>query len=214
MIHENEIAKIVDYLKTKYPDSVPNSDYDWKNPALNILDCVLSLNRKYNEFVKPRINYFRSLNPKCYLIEDLLELFNRHSFNFEAFTKQELNYNHAQRGELIFNVCKFLLKEISRYDDNEQLHKLRRWAIEAKPGDSINLGIHGFGLSGFQYLRMLYGAQTAKPDRHIRDFISEIICRKVNDVEALELIERASNQLHFPLRDLDYEIWKFKSGSE
>ena len=29
------------------------------------------------------------------------------------------------------------------------------------------VGVRGFGLAGFQYMRMLFGAQTAKPDIHI-----------------------------------------------
>jgi hypothetical protein len=52
--------------------------------------------------------------------------------------------------------------------------------MSVRPGDSYFLGIKGFKLSGFQYLRMLFGAQTTKPDVHIVKFISEIVGRKVH----------------------------------
>jgi hypothetical protein len=60
---------------------------------------------------------------------------------------------------------------------------------------------------GFQHLRMLFGAQTTKPDVHIRNFVSEVIGRKVNDYTALALLEQASAQTNLPLHEVDGAIW-------
>ena len=60
---------------------------------------------------------------------------------------------------------------------------------------------------------MLLGAQTTKPDLHIRAFVEEAVGRPVTDVQALLLMERATKQLGLPLRDVDYEAWKARSGA-
>jgi hypothetical protein len=68
--------------------------------------------------------------------------------------------------------------------------------------------VPGFGLGGFQYLRMLFGAQTTKPDVHIIRFVSEAIGRKIADIKALYLLERAAKQAGLPIRELDITIWE------
>lgn len=55
---------------------------------------------------------------------------------------------------------------------------------------------------------MLFGAQTTKPDVHIVRFVSEIVGRKVSDVQALYLLERAAVRTGLPVRDLDVAIWE------
>jgi len=208
-----EIEKVVTELKRNYLDTVPNSNYDWKNPSLNVLDCVLSLNRNYDNFVIPRVKRFMMKNPNCFLIEDLVNMIQKYECNYGEFTIKELDYNHAERGKIIYEVAQFLLKEISKDTNGNQIDKLEKWAKNAKPEEAFNLGIKGFGLSGFQYLRMLMGAQTAKPDVHIINYLSNIIGRKLSDVEALNLLERAASITGLPLREVDYEIWAFQSGS-
>ncbi len=89
--------------------------------------------------------------------------------------------------------------------ERERLH---HWAISVCPGDYASLGIAGFGLSGFQYMRMLFGAQTTKPDVHIQRFVSEIMGYSVNDYKALLLLEQAAQIANVPLRDVDNAIWK------
>ena len=85
---------------------------------------------------------------------------------------------------------------------------LKQWAIHAKPQDYQTLNIKGFGLAGFQYLRMLFGAQTAKPDIYIRRFVSEILKQKVSDVKSLFLLETASERAGLSVRVVDNFIWK------
>ena len=200
-------------LKKKYPNTIINSNYGWNYPSLNILDCVLSLNRRYNEFAKPRVVGFNEKNPNCVLIEDLINVFQKYKCNYGEFTIKELDYNHAERGRIIYEVAQFLLNEISENKNGTQIEKLEKWAKNAKPEEAFILGIKGFGLSGFQYLRMLMGAQTTKPDVHIKNYLSNIIGRKLSDIEALNLLEKAASITGLPLRELDYEIWKFQSGS-
>jgi len=59
----------------------------------------------------------------------------------------------------------------------------------------------------FQNPRILFGAQTVKPDVHIRRFGSRAVGQAVGDVEALTLLEVAGEHLAWPLAGIDYAIW-------
>lgn len=211
MIQPSDIDRLSQEILKLFPDIEPVQEYDWKSPALNILDCVLSLNRNYELVVKPRIIDFKNKHPDCYSIQDLLALIDKYKHDYVRFTTNELNLNHADRGRIIDEVCQYLLIEISSYKDDDQLANLKTWAINARPGDSYFIGIKGFGIAGFQYLRMLFGAQAIKPDTHIIKFISDTIGLTLNDNQALFVLDKAANKIGYPLRDLDFQIWKFQS---
>ena len=208
----NEIEKVAKELKKIQLSLHPNFQFSWNNPSLNILDCVLSLNRNYYSMVKPRLDRFKDNHPDCFSIEDLIDLFQDYKCNYGEFTVRELDYNHADRGRIIFEVAEYLLKEISKDDSGTQIEKLEKWAINAKPEDAYTTGIKGFGLAGFQYLRILFGAQTAKPDVHVINYLSNIIDRKLSNIGALNLLEKAAPFTGIPIRELDLAIWEYQSS--
>ena len=88
---------------------------------------------------------------------------------------------------------------------------MENWAEWTRPGDYLAVGVKGFGLAGFQYLRMLFGAQTTKPDIHIMRFVAEHIGRPVTDIQALYLLEKAARLAGLPLRELDAAIWESRA---
>ena len=55
---------------------------------------------------------------------------------------------------------------------------------------------------------MLFGADTTKPDVHIIRFLSDILNRNVSDIEALLLLEAASERVGVSVRAVDNFIWK------
>jgi len=73
----------------------------------------------------------------------------------------------------------------------EELEQLRQWVVSARPSDYQTLRIRAFGQAGFQYLRMLFGANTTKPDVHICRYVQVALGRHVSDTEALSLLEEA-----------------------
>lgn len=92
---------------------------------------------------------------------------------------------------------------------------LQAWARSAKPEDYKSLNIKGFGVAGFQYLRMLFGAQATKPDKHIIDFVSEAIGgRRVSEIQALALLESAAEREGVALRDVDTSIWEARARAK
>ena len=54
---------------------------------------------------------------------------------------------------------------------------------------------------------MLLGANTVKPDVHIKNKISEIVGRKVNDKYAVQLFESACGDLKLNIADVEHYIW-------
>jgi hypothetical protein len=124
------------------------------------------------------------------------------------FSVVELSYNHKERAETLVGVTKYLLKVQSGYQGSSEISRLKEWAEAAKPSDSYTVGVRGFGISGFQYLRILLeAAQVVKPDVHIRGFVSEAVGHPVSDYRALELFETAGKHLGWQLTALDYAVW-------
>jgi hypothetical protein len=86
-----------------------------------------------------------------------------------------------------------------------QLAKLKSWAKDAGYGGH-NPRIPGLGLAGFQYLRMLSGANTTKPDIRIRQWVAKTVGHPVSPIRALRLLELAAPVADACLRDADTTI--------
>ena len=203
----SEVEKLANALFEQYSSVAVNSNYGWQSPALNVLDCVLSLNRKYKSMVLPRVKSFAKRHPEVIDLEDLQKLIEDYASPSD-FIRQELNYNDPGRAQVLCNVIKYLIAIQNNYQGATEQERLKHWAISVKPQDSVSVKIKGFKLSGFQYLRMLFGAQTTKPDVHIKRFVSDIVGHPVNDWVALELLEQAAQIVNLPLRDVDNVIWE------
>ena len=90
---------------------------------------------------------------------------------------------------------------------------LRQWAIEAEPDNYKKLNIKGVKIATFQWLRILFGADTSKPDVHIMNFINDTIDQKLSEDECVLLIEGVASYLEVSERSVDGAIWQFMSSS-
>jgi hypothetical protein len=119
-----------------------------------------------------------------------------------------LDYHDEARSVTLAKVVEWLTAVAGVGNYNGQMLNLERWATSAKPDDRSRLGIAGFGLGGFQYLRMLFGANTTKPDVHIQRYVASGVGRRVSDIQALLLLEVAAKEAAVSLRDLDTTVWE------
>jgi hypothetical protein len=205
---EANAQRVIEELKALLPDGPKRGEQGgWLVPPLDVLDCVLSLNRNYDRFCLPRVEQFKKRHPEVDTLQRLLDLIRSYPNPLE-FSIQVLNYRHEARAVILVQVVEFLIGVQSGFAGSSEASRLREWAIAVKPADYKALGIRGFGLSGFQYMRILFGAQTAKPDVHIRRFVSEALERPIGDLEALTLLEISCKHLDWPPADLDYAIWE------
>jgi hypothetical protein len=203
---DQDTGLLIEALRRAFP-TPPKRGFDsWSVPPLNVLDCVLSLNRRYDTFCRPRVQQFASQHPEVDTLARMVRLINIYPTPFE-FSIMELDYRDKQRAATLVGVLTYLIQAQKAFKGPSETSRLREWAKKAKPGDYEALAIRGFGLSGFQYLRMLFRAQTAKPDVHIRRFVSNAVGHAVGDVQALTLLEVAAKRLRWPLLALDNAIW-------
>ena len=206
----SDVDKVCEALLRTFPSPPPPSPPAWETPVLNVLDCVLSLNRRYDTFVLPRVRRFRDTHPDVRWLSEFRGILDTYP-SLRDFSKVELDYDDAARALVLSQVVDFLLDVQRDFPGPTETERLRAWAIDARPGDYAFTGIKGFGVAGFQYLRMLFGANTAKPDVHIRRFVEEAIGRASNDLEALFLLQRAAARLRFNLLDVDASVWETRA---
>lgn len=146
-------------------------------------------------------------HPEIDTLQSLLSLIRDYQSPLE-FSLRELAYRDEARAVTLVGVLDYLLAVQSSFGGESEAERLHQWAESVKPQDHVSVGVRGFALAGFQYLRMLLGAQPAKPDVHIRRFVSDAVGYKVSDEKALSFLEEASAVLKLPLSDLDSEIWE------
>ena len=197
--------KVVHALRALAPSIKESSDRAWfRSPAIRVIDCVLSLNRDYDRFVVPRLDSFERKHSDtasvCHL-RKLIETFP----SAHQFVKAELRYDHEDRAIILHKVVVWL-SPICREPCDEE--RIKVWALKAKPADHSRVGIWGFGLSGFQYLRMLFGANTTKPDLHIRRQVATWVGHPVSALQALQLLEAGAEEAGVSLRNVDTTIWE------
>ena len=184
----------------------PEDLIDSRPPAVKVIDCVLSLNRPYKTFVVPRLNTFVSNHPEIQRVVELDELMESYPTP-HAFVQEELNYNHENRARILHEVVVFLCAIVQETPTIPEEEILNQWLVQAQ-SHTNRLKIRGFGVAGFQYLCMLFGADTTKPDIYIIRFVSGLLNRNVSDLEARDLLEAACERLGVSVRAVDSFIWK------
>jgi hypothetical protein len=206
-----DVQRVAEVLLARYGHVHPNAAYAWPHASQRVLDCVLSLNRRYNAVVRPRVERFAARRSEIQTLTELQSLVRLYP-SPHAFCVAELEYNDARRAETLIGVVDYLLDAQVEHPGEDESERLTQWASWCRPGDHLAVGVQGFGLAGFQYLRMLFGAQTVKPDVHIINFVSELLGRPLTPVQALNIMERAAALVHLPLREVDAEIWRERAA--
>jgi hypothetical protein len=200
--------RLIDALRHLAPSVRTSADGSWRRPpALRVIDCVLSLNRNYDRFVVPRLDCFQRNFPEICSVGELNEEIARYQSAHE-FVVKTLGYKHEARAVTLGSVASWLVTISGNGARNAQLAELECWARAAPSDGYRTLGIRGFGLAGFQYLRMLFGANTTKPDIRICEWVAVAVGHPISPVRALHLLERAAPEANINLRDADTTIWE------
>jgi len=214
---------------SKLPPVSPKQSKSYDKAAIKILDCVLSLNRDFDKFVVPRIDHFEANNPHIISLAELNGYIDHCPDQYHLFIV-DLNYKDYDRADLLNRTLKWLIKEVRKYPGNDETERLKGWATRSKPEDYQNTIIYkgiklkipvveGLGIAGWQYLRMLFGADTCKPDRHIKGFIKECTGNNIGDIKAVNALHAAAPIAGFTVREADRRIWRYmankaKSGGQ
>ncbi|MFM9994233.1 MAG: hypothetical protein ACKVU4_00360 [Phycisphaerales bacterium] len=207
-MNEAHARVLADAVARDFPRPGPLRHAIWTAPpALKIIDCVFSLNRRYDEFVVPRVAAFAERYPEARSAADLVDLIEA-APSPAVFTAEVLRVRDFSRARTLLGVARYAADAGAQCEGATEDERLGRWARWARPGDFLAVGVPGFGLAGFQYLRMLFGAETAKPDVHVVRYVADAIKHRVTEARALYLLERAAELAGVPLRPLDVAIWE------
>ena len=182
------------------------SEEDSLPPAIKIIRCVLSLRTSYDKVVVRREKTFRVVHPDIKQVAELENLMASYPNPYE-FMRQELCYKSERKAKMLQQVVQYVCQIVQKTPNVSEEEILKKWAIQAKPHECYTLKIKYFKLAGFQYLRMLFGADTAKPDVHVIRLVSKILRRNVSAIESILLLEEASKQVRLSVRSVDRFIW-------
>lgn len=206
-ISKSDIAAVAAWIK-EHSLQIRNISIDSRSPAIKVIDSVLQINRKYCGFVVPRLESFMKNHPEIQRVVELKKLMENYPTS-HAFMQNELNFNYEDRAKILESVVEYVCSIVDGTQTvSEEEKLLKQWAIKSRPQDHHKLNIKGFGYASFQYLRMLFGVQTAKPDRHIIRFLFERLGKYVSQSEAHYMLDRASKVVGISVRDVDAYIWK------
>lgn len=205
---EFEIVAVATKLEQIASIIKPSSRPEWSLPiSLKIIDCVLSLHRNYDKFVVPKRDAFKSRHPETKSAGELSRLISCYPTPHE-FVLRELDYDDSDRARVLHSVVTRVCAIVERTPAVLEEDSLRHWAMQAQPDGYKLWGIKGFGPAGFNYMRMLFGAETTKPDEYICRFVSNILGRNVSPLQTIVVLEAAAQRVGFSIRDVDTSIWE------
>ena len=194
--------------------------------AERLLDCVLSLHRRYDEFAVPRIKNFKAKHPNVNTLADLSKSVLQ-SGGPVVFYQQELDYGYPDAAQMFGRVLNYLENQLKYHPGADDITKLNRWACTAPiigyntiwTESGVKTNIPMFGIAGWQYLRMLFGADTCKPDIAVNGFVKECLGRSyISPVSIVGIMEAAAptapglNVGGQPVREADRRIWHRYNG--
>ena len=203
----NEIETFVEYIKRLHLNlNQHTEELEYKNAVLILVDAVLSMNRKYDSFVVPRIKLIKAT--KIETLDELKEKIKTETV--QGFCKI-WQYNHVSRVitlEHLVNKFLQIKKDLKISNDLDALHL---WGKSSSVDDFKSFNVSGIGFTTFQYIRLMCGADTIKPDIYLKRSVKGAVGRAVTEAETVQIVEGAAKQLAISARQLDYAIWKYYS---
>ena len=224
MTRQERITKILARIREIAPDPLPRDQTVLdQSPAVKVINSVLSLGMDYRKVIKPKLDAFQEKNPDVRQVTELAAFIEEDYQTSIDFLNKEFNYKHKpksiRKANAINSVCEKLCGIINASPSVPEEDAISQWALQAKPKGYRVWKIKEFSITGFQWLRVLFGADTTKPDTHILNFLFDTLNEKFpptdkKRLEAVDLIEETSAHSEFSARDIDRIIWIFMSTKE
>jgi len=204
--NQEDIEKVLKYLnRVPMTYDVKPGEFGYASPVLICMDAVLSINRKYNSFVVPRLRHFEQNYPTVTTLADLKQLIQ--ALGYDGF-HLVWNYKHPSRVLVLERLTDRYIKHNADYEFTDGLQGMRHWAKNVAVTDYKYFGVEGIGLATFQYLRMMLGVSTVKPDVHIKRAMKAALGREIGEIESISLLEEASKALNLPAIVVDHNLWR------
>ena len=181
-------------------------EFKYDNPTLILVDAVLSINRHYQNFVVPRVDLIRQSG-----IETLEEII----FGIDTLGVDEFcnlwHYRHPQRVEILRDLASKFLTVKEDFGINGTLAAMQHWGKQSTVDEFDRFNVRGIGFTTFQYLRIMCGSDTVKPDIHITRAVYQALEKKCNLKSVVEIVETSARRINVSARQLDYALWSYYS---
>lgn len=212
MIKKEHIVAVASRLEAVSPDLYDGNYGDrYDPPAVRVIHSVIQQGLTYETTVYPRLVGFKKNRPDIKSVRQLADLMESYTTSLE-FLSEEVDLPNKLKAGAIDGLVKYLCGLIEASPAVPEEETLKQWAITAEPDDYKKLGIKGVKIATFQWLRMLFGADTSKPDRHIMNFIHDTINQELSEDQCVLLIEGVASYLEVSERDVDGAIWNFMAS--
>jgi len=188
------------------------------DPVLLLADAAgTTTGQNYFDQVKPSVEKFRDRFLKTGRVNSFESL-----SQFDEENEELKNIFEARRKRHVLLKGADLFTEVDRTDD---LVRLQEWANNADPHNYSQDpfgSIRGVGLRTFQYLRMIAGVDTVKPDIQVKRFVEAVSeatddpsLDASSDQRVLESCGRISSQTGYRMIELDQIAWwEFSNADE
>jgi len=222
---DSMVEKLVSYCKREFGD--PSR---WINPdgypdslALCIIDAIYSTGSNYHAVVNV-INRYKSSDGASDKdgVTALLESFDR-AGGGQRWAKEVADNNRPvnnlpgakRKAEVIEEAAK-ALKSLGIETVQDLRAKLQPDLKNNPVRDFwLKLPSQSSGVT-YNYLLILAGEQSVKPDRWVLKFLDDVLDegKHISECDAVELVSRAAEKLGVEPRKLDHIIWREASGRE
>jgi len=137
----NEVDVLIEVVRQRFSTlPAPLDEIRLQSPAVKVIDCVLSLNRRYDRVVLPRVQQFTRKHPDIQALSQLRALIARYDRPLD-FSNAELEYNDQRRALTLLGLVDYLLDVLQEHEGRTEAERLERWAIWARPGDYLAVGV-------------------------------------------------------------------------
>jgi len=185
-------------------------EHNYCSSVLILSDAILSVRRNYKVVVRPIINRIQNHKLHEKSLEQLVQFIDEHG-------SQRLmdlwEYQDKERVVRLRSLSQKFMGLKAKLNAGDDLETLRLWANGAVPEDSKTFRIKGVGIATFQYLRILSGVDTVKPDVHLHQAVMDAIGSRCSDFDLIRLIEATARRMEVPARKFDYAVWEYYSNS-
>jgi len=209
VLDKDDVEKMVAHVESlRLSFDHEPEERNYTSSVLILSDAILSVRRKYKEVVQPIIDRIRNHKLHERSLEQVVQIIDERGAQYLMDLWQ---YQDEGRVLLLLSLSQRFLELKAELKIHDDLHLLKSWAQKAVPEDSKAFGVKGVGIATFQYLRILSGVDTVKPDVHLQQAVKDAVMRQYSDFDIITLVEATSRRIGVPARKLEYAIWKYYS---
>lgn len=184
-----------------------------KLPAVALIEVVLAANRNYNKHVLPNITRIKKNHPYLISFDDLNNI-------LSSTTKEEFfkiwGPKDDKKYQTLVNIINEIKKLKKHYPNKSDFEVLNHWAnaVDIYKYNDDKIGqIRNIALATLQHLRMVFGANTVKPDQRVIEVLDyEFNVKRPSQLKSIIAVEQISKITKKPALLIDQIFVLYGSG--